>query len=228
VLPLIIKAELAYIRLNDAEQGMILLGETQFEVEVPFNRGVTLTPDQTVTGSNIEMRLQKVVIAPSLTRLEMCYVEPDQPEGYVMFPTVWQPVVSLSVNNEAVLENVDVILSEIDYHTETGCYTYNVTEALDSYAGEWVFSVDYLAYQLTPPTDELQQAFDDAGLPYVAVDGGAYMLAMSDDNPRQPREDVPEDYEELQALNLAAQAIVERWQEKIEGAWTFTFTVPEA
>ena len=229
-LELIIRVDIEYTKDNDKvyPQQRFSLGETQFEVTVPFNRGVTLTPDQTVTGAEIEMRLQKVVIAPSLTRLEICYVEPALPEGIILYPNVWQPVVSLRVGNEAILENVDVILSDLDYHTETGCYTYNVTEALDSYAGEWVFSVDYLAYQLTPPTDELQQAFDDAGLPYVAVGDGAYMLAMSEDNPRQPREDVPEDSEELQALYLAAQTIYEKWQEKIEGVWTFTFTVPEA
>jgi len=229
-LNLIIRVDLAYTKDNDMvyPQQEYSLGETQFEATVPFNRGVTLTPNQTVMGDGIEMRLQKVVIAPSLTRLELCYVEPAQPEADILYPNVWQPVVSLHVNNEAILENIDIALSELDYRTETGCYTYNVTESLDSYAGEWAFSVDYLGYQLIPPMDELQQAFDEAGLPFVAMEGGGYMLARSEANPHQTREDVPEDYEELQALSDSAQAIYQQWREKIEGAWTFIFTVPEA
>lgn len=229
-LDLIIRVDIEYTKDNDMvyPQQKYYLGETQFEVTVPFNHGVTLTPNQSVTGDGIEMRLQKVVIAPSLTRLEMCYGEPAQPEGIILYPNVWQPVVSLHVNDESVVEGVAVPLSELDYKTETGCYTYNMTESLDSYAGEWVLSVDYLGYQLTPPTDELQQAFDEAGLPFIALDRGAYMLAMSEDNPRQPREDVPQDTEELEAINLAAQTIYRQWQEKIQGKWTFTFTVPEA
>ncbi|HRF95596.1 MAG TPA: hypothetical protein PLZ51_10390, partial [Aggregatilineales bacterium] len=229
-LDLIIRIDLAYTKDNDMvyPQQQFSIGETQFDVTVPFNQGITLTPNQIVMGDGMEMHLQKVVIAPSLTRLEVCYGEPAQPEGNIIYPNVWQPMVSLSVNNEIMLKNVAIALSELDYNSETGCYTYNLTEALDNYRGDWVFSVDYLAYQLTPPTNELQQAFDDAGLPFTAMEGGGYKPTSSPTNPRQFREDVPEDYEELQALNLVAQAIYEQWQEKIEGGWTFTFTVPEA
>ena len=205
--------------LQQDPMGMNMLGVTEFAVEVPFNNGITLNPNLTVSGEGIEMTLQKVVIAPSLTRLELCYVEPSHLDTS---ETQWQPVMSLSVDNVAVIESQLVGQLPNSYDAETGCYTYSLTFALDGYVGEWTLSIDRLVYQFTPSVAELQQAFDDAGLPFTAMEGGSYSM-VSGDNLQKPAID-----EEIAQLNQAAQAIFEQWQEKVEGAWTFTFSVTEA
>lgn len=230
-LQLTLNVELAYNTAANLEQdpmGMNMLGITTFEVEVPFNNGTSLTPNITVLSEGVEMRLQKVVIAPSLTRLELCYVEPIAPErasNPFQIQTIWLPIMSLSVDDKNVFEDQLIGRLPDDYNIETGCYTYNLTFALNDYVGEWALSIDRLTYQITPPTSELQvalqTAFEEAELPAEAVPEGGYTV----DNTGLDEAESMELQESAQAIY---QAIYEQWQEKIEGAWTFTFTIPEA
>lgn len=220
-LPLTITVELAYNTVANMQQdpmGMNMLGVTEFEVEVPFNKGITVNPNLSVTGENIEMTLKSAVIAPSLTRLELCYVEPARPENDThTMPNAWLPIMNLSVDNVTVIESQLIGQLPDTYNPETGCYTYILTFALDGYVGEWTLRIDRLVYQLPPPVDELQQAFDEAGLPATAFENGGYGL----DSNGLSETEFTELYEDVEK-------ILEQWQEKIEGGWTFTFSVPEA
>lgn len=217
-LPLTITVELAYNTVANLQQdpmGMNMLGVTEFVVEVPFNKGITVNPNLSVTGENIEMTLKSAVIAPSLTRLELCYTEPSHLDTS---ETKWQPVMSLSVDDVAVIESQLVGQLPDTYNPETGCYTYILTFALDGYMGDWTLSIDRLVYQLTPPVDELQAAVDAAELPITAMPEGGFTVDSTDLSA-----------EEVSALYDAIQQLIqENWAEKIEGTWTFTFTVPEA
>jgi hypothetical protein len=204
VLPLTIKVEITYSRLNDTSRSeeIFLLGETEFVVEVPFNHGITLMPNQTVTASNIEMRLDKVVIAPSLTRLTMCYIEPAKPENDTRPQNkVWLPSISIMVGDEVIFEAPKLVLLPTDYNTETGCYGYNVTVPLDMYVGDWTVTIDSLSYRVTPPIEVINAEINARGITGL---------------------------EEYEILDQLIQDVFDLWQEKIEGNWTFTFTVPEA
>jgi hypothetical protein len=219
VLPLTIKVDIAYSKVNDAPQtqGMMLLGETEFVAQVPFNHGITLTPNQTVTAGNIEMRLDKVVIAPSLTRLNVCYVEPAKPENDAQSDDkVWTPSISIMVGEEVIFEAPELGLVSTDYNAETGCYGYNVTAALDTYVGDWTVTIDSLSYSLRPSNEDIQAELDARGIVgTVNEDGG-----ITVETPATEADSI--------AQETAISEMFASWYELIEGGWTFTFTVPEA
>jgi len=48
-----------------------------FDLDIPVYQALTLTPGQIVTANGIEMRLEKLKVTPSYTRIYLCYSKPD-------------------------------------------------------------------------------------------------------------------------------------------------------
>ena len=53
-----------------------LIGTYHLVFQVPVNKGVTITPDQTVEASGVKMRLETITTTPSYTMVHLCYDAP--------------------------------------------------------------------------------------------------------------------------------------------------------
>lgn len=132
-----LRLEVAYSTAADP-MGMALFGETTFNFNVPFNGGRVLTLDQTVNGTAQNIHLQKAVITPSLTRLEVCF---SNPQAFAVDAWLsWQAPITLSVNGQQVLSDVQASFAGINgapLEADAACRSLIIPEALMAHTGQW-------------------------------------------------------------------------------------------
>ncbi|MBK8135772.1 MAG: hypothetical protein IPK52_08035 [Chloroflexi bacterium] len=111
--------------------GMMMAGQADFAVSVPFNAGTVVAVNQTVG----EVTLQRAVIAPSLTRLEICPAA-----GLLGAADWWQWTVvgSLTIGGQPVATGETLTLAAAD----SACPSVIVPYALDGRAGAWAVTLD--------------------------------------------------------------------------------------
>jgi len=56
-----------------------LIGTYHLDFQIPVNKGVTVTPNQTVEVNGIKMRLETIATTPSYTMVHLCYAAPSVP-----------------------------------------------------------------------------------------------------------------------------------------------------
>lgn len=206
-LNLSLKVEVAYRTADMPPDGMILAGETVFNFTLPFNPGRVMDTPQTVTTNDIEMTLEKVVVAPSLTRIELCYTGIDGPEAD------WVPEVILSVNDEEILPLTQLNQAN-QLGADTGCRSLIIPDALQDHDGTWKLSIVNLSF---PGTEDIAEVVEvlktEYGIEaYVKEDG-----TLGAETPT----DMPfDDYIKL------TNDVINSLQQKIEGPWEFTFDLP--
>ncbi len=196
--------------------GMIFAGQTLFEFSVPFNPGVVMDSAQTVESEGVEVTLQKVVIAPSLTRLEVCFDDPASGEQ----PSILFGIVSL---------DGAVIVPEMHF-TQSGqngsllapdqpCRSLILTQALPQQDGEWEIVITRLNVDGSETADEVVRLLEERyGITAEVLEGGGIGFDTA----------ASEMAAELGVnITQALDEIRAELQDGVEGNWTFRFTLPE-
>jgi len=180
-----------------------------FEFTIPFNAGTTIDTAQTISASDIDMTLRKVVIAPSLTRLELCYDAPA-PVG-----REWTVYGKLAVNGaEIVTENQLMGATAAPLDDGTPCWALSMPEALDKERGDWALTITALRIVGSEDREAVAEILArDYGIRVTLEPSGGY----SYDTPAEEggRQDISE---------RLGQVILEHL-ESINGPWVFEFEV---
>lgn len=139
-LSLTLNVDVAYSTADDP-MGMQMAGGTSFSFEVPFRPGTTLAISQSAAASNVSMTLDRVTVAPSMSRLDLCVdpshfdADPQQMNAWL----AWQAVVSVSVDGSPIVQSqplgVDVGAAD------SACRAISIPAALGNQAGEWIVTI---------------------------------------------------------------------------------------
>lgn len=184
------------------------VGPFIFEFTIPFNPGLVMDGPQTVTAADIPMTLNRVVVTPSLTRLELCFVQPpiDSTAPY------WVPVVSLTINGEEAVPATEIGRDAMAADTDSGCVHYNIPVALHDQPGEWVLNVEKLLLPGGASQEQMREALMERGIEIVDEPSGGWSYVTPPDMSHSE-------------LGVIIQEINAQYQRTIEGPWTFTFTL---
>jgi hypothetical protein len=205
-LNLSLKIEVAYSSTSTAQQGdMVYAGETTFDFTLPLNPGRVMDTPQTVTAGGIDMTLQKVVVSPSLTRIELCYLEPDD--------AIWTPYGRLEVDGEETLPEGQFAmagLGGLPLEEDDPCRALVIPQALQDQNGEWTLTITHLANQIVDPAEVIRRLEDDYGIVVTPNPDGGFTYDTSQHND----------------IGAALNTINADLMERIDGPWVFTFTLP--
>lgn len=193
---------------SDEPMTMLMLGAAHFEFSVPFLPGRVYDTPQTVSDDDVALTLNRVVVTPSLTRIEMCYLDPA-PDG-----RAWALDGQLQIDGSVVVENIQ--LNETGPNGESldeaePCHTLIIPAALDTQTGEWTLTITNMRLPGSEdPQQVIAQMQEEFGITITRNQWGDY-------------DPMPTDDAGAQALTSVLRGL----QERIEGPWVFTFTVPE-
>lgn len=111
--------------------GMMMAGQADFTVSIPFNAGTVAAINQTVG----QVTLQRAAIAPSLTRLELCPTA-----GLLGAADWWQWTVagSLSIGGQPLASGETFTLAAAD----SACPSVIIPYALDGRHGTWAVTLE--------------------------------------------------------------------------------------
>lgn len=201
--------EVAYTTADDP-MGMIFLGATTFDFTLPLNPGRVMDTPQTAEADSMDMTLQKVVVAPSLTRIELCYE--TTPEN-----ANWVPFGRLEIGGEVVTEGqfATAGIGGQPIESDDPCRAIIIPDALQDREGEWQLTIEGLVS--TEPVDQAVMAqllVERYGIPSTPQPDGGFSY---------DRNAVPEGVD----VNAAFGELFAELQPSIEGPWVFNFVVPE-
>lgn len=139
-LDLTLQIEVAYTTAElraDQPFAMLMAGKTSFSFSVPFNAGQTVAVNQSVTAGDLAVEVKQVVIAPSLTRVDVCY-DPTNLSGDAWLS--WEMVVSLEIDGESVIDQQP---AGIDGFREPNapCRALSIPASLVGRAGTWMLTL---------------------------------------------------------------------------------------
>lgn len=122
--------------------GMMMAGVADFPITVPFYAGEVVEADQTVDAGGTAVTLDRAVITPSLTRLEICAA----PETFASAEWwEWSAVGSVSIEGQAVTSGETFTLAGAGgqmLDNSSQCRSVIVPYALDSRTGAWTVTLD--------------------------------------------------------------------------------------
>lgn len=192
------------------------IASTTFEFTIPFNPGRVMDTPQTVTANGIDMTLQRVVVTPSLARLEICYDPPTTAEA----GQNWNLMSRLHIGGELVDEQNGMMIADLMrvYSAEPvapeRCRDYIIQQSLVDHEGEWTLAIDRLILQGSADRDMIHEiVVNEYGIiPYPQPDGGFGY---------GPAEGMG--YEEFMAI---MDRVTAEQMQQVDGAWVFTFNLP--
>lgn len=116
---------------------MMMAGRASFSFSLPFNQGQQIAVEQSAAASNLEIRVNQVVIAPSLTRVDLCY-DPTGLAGDQWLS--WQVDVSLSIAGHPLLDHQPADLSGSGgepLSPDAPCRALVISQSLSGQSGTW-------------------------------------------------------------------------------------------
>lgn len=112
--------------------GMMMAGRVEFNFGVPFINGAVIEIGQTVETAQQTVEMQRAVVTPSMTRLDMCFDLPP-----VTLVPGWSPFIVLSINDEPVfVGQTETYGLEDRYDLNSRCKGVIIPLTLEA-AGEW-------------------------------------------------------------------------------------------
>jgi len=122
--------------------GMMMAGGTDFPVTVPFYAGKVVAIGQTVDAGGTVVTLDRAVIAPSLTRLEICAAQ----ETFAAAEWwAWSAVGGVNIGEQVVTSGETFSFAGAGgqmLDDSAQCRSVIVPYALDSRAGTWTVTLD--------------------------------------------------------------------------------------
>lgn len=122
--------------------GMMMAGGTEFPITVPFYAAKVVTVGQSVDAGGVEITLDRAVITPSLTRLEIC-AAPETYAGAEWW--AWSAVGGISVDGQSLTSGETFAFAgaggqPLDSNSQ--CRSVIVPYALNSRTGAWTVTLD--------------------------------------------------------------------------------------
>lgn len=139
-LDLTLQIDVAYVTAADRAENpamMRMAGKTTFSFSLPFNPGQTVAVDQSVTASDLAVEVRQIVIAPSLTRADVCY-DPTNLSGDSWLS--WEAVVSLDVDGERIIDHQPAGIDGFRA-PDAPCRAITTPASLVDRAGEWTLTI---------------------------------------------------------------------------------------
>lgn len=207
------------------------IGPFVFEFTIPLIRGQEIEPEQSTSDGETTLTLERLVIAPSMTRALMCF-DPPLAQAYA-------PALSLTIDGEAVVLESATRVEDAPEGSAEGCYSVQALQSFYNLPGEWRLSVDYLIERL--PVESYGFGSDGTTVDYSIVVPVEEILVQVRDKLAAALE--PYDIEVVETdANLAfsypatanidqatiEQIVTNATTERIGGPWVFTFEVSPA
>lgn len=142
------------------------IGPFVFEFTLPVIRGQVVEPEQSASVDDLTLTLNRLVVAPSFTRGELCF-EGAANETYFAFVTV-------SVDGEEVLAQTEATISEAPAGSPEGCYDLRINAPLYDRPGAWQLSIDKLVRSYAVGTT----SGGDGSILEYSIDGQPEQLAQ--------------------------------------------------
>jgi len=131
--------------------GGTIVGPFTFDFSVPFIPGRTVEVQQTVEAAGVAVRLERVVVAPSETRVILCFEPPDGDSKD------WVPIITLDTGNGQDLSGG--VRSQLSGTSEEICYRDIYLDALAGQSGTWTLTVtELVGFDLTQPGEQTRLA----------------------------------------------------------------------
>lgn len=133
-LSLQLMVEVALSELGTGEfpaSGMFMAGMADFTFDVPYlgGKAIEVGLEAESVGTNVE--LQRVVVSPSMTRLEMCYDLPD-----LQAPPAWSPFITITIDGTPVFTgHTETYGLETAYEVNEDCRGVVIPAALEAVPG---------------------------------------------------------------------------------------------
>jgi hypothetical protein len=214
-LDLNLKIEVAYANAELRQQdpyGMLFAGDTLFSFALPLAPGRVMETPQTSSAAGIEMTVQKVVVAPSMTRVELCYPAPDVGEQ------MWTPFGTLEIGGEVMFEAMGFNvagLGGLPLNPDDECRALIIPEALQDIEGEWRLTIEALRQEGSVDVEALAQRLsEEYDVEITPLPEGGF--SVRNDQP------LPEGFD----LGAAIAELEGELAEQIVGPWRFTFSFP--
>lgn len=141
MLDLNLKIEVAYtsadLRANEP-LAMILAGSTMFNMELPFNPGQAVPVNQMASSADLTMEVRQVVIAPSLTRVDVCFGSTSLFGGEAWLD--WKAVASVMVEGTSIIDRQDAGIEGFIAPTEP-CRQIIIPTSLVDQHGNWTLTI---------------------------------------------------------------------------------------
>lgn len=197
-------------RADMGEFGMMLAGSAEFTITMPFDAGRTYSTPENVTVGDVQIGLNEVVVAPSMTRIVLCYGDP-LPAG-----KTWSLQGSLTINDEMILDNQQLYTGYEDVSPAfeaAPCKIIAVPYPLNEVTGDWVLTID----RMTLPNSEdrdvvVRRMLEEHGAMITAPEGGGYMIEAQGGM-------------ESSAFDEALRQVIAEEQQTIDGPWVFTWSM---
>jgi hypothetical protein len=188
--------------------------ELTLPVTVTLHPGITLTPQTTVTASDLDVTLQQLTITPSQTSFEVCYDLPDGGD--------WQPVTALSINDQAALLFGSGLTERPTPQDTSRCSRLSYGAFYDGSPVTVTVTVEALRTSMPETRDYWESVRDELATHEVVINvlmsGGRYYEMVS----------FPDTMSEMEANNLLWQ-VAQNLLPRIDGPWTFILEIgPEA
>lgn len=174
-----------------------------FEFTIPFIPAVVVEPGETITTHDLAVTLEKIAVAPSMTKAVVCHPLPDEQS--------WSPFVRLNTGSIQLEAATSTPLGD-------GCWEITFLAPYDRQPATWTFTVERLQ---TPPVftaDQLEAAFAEYGVT-VEVQGegsqGGYSFSGSSQT-------IPEGID----INQLWRQVEDRFRQITSGPWEFTIEIP--
>jgi hypothetical protein len=161
----------------------------------------------TETANGIDMTVQKVVVAPSLTRIEICYPED------ISLDVNWRVLGSIEIGNEVVVPEQAFVMTGLNgqpLNGEDRCAAVVVPHALQNHEGEWHFTILNLNVIGSEGQQAVVATMSALDLPITPMPQGGYTGSN----------------EGGEALGPTLEAVIHSLEEQIVGPWEFTFELP--
>jgi hypothetical protein len=128
-----------------------IVGPFTFDFSVPFIPGQTVEVQQTVEAAGVAVRLERVVVTPSETRVILCFEPPDGDSKD------WVPITTLDTGNGQELSGG--VSSQLSGTSEEICYRDIYLDALTGRSGTWTLTVtELVGFDLVRPGEQTRLA----------------------------------------------------------------------
>jgi hypothetical protein len=194
-----------------------ITSSTRFDFTIPFNPGRAMNTPLTVQVGDLEMTLEKFVVAPSMTRAVICFDAPPTVKG--LPASNWAVDAKLSVDGKEAIGETTLASAEPDgmpANKLVRCKSYTVPQVPEKPGtanSQWTLAVTRLRLF---GSEDRQRVYADLAKAGIVVtpypDSG-----WSFDTPRNLE---PEVYMKL------VDRIMAEYQTKVVGPWNFTFKLP--
>jgi hypothetical protein len=201
--------------------GMVMAGEAIFNFSLPVQPSLTWSGDVSASASQVTLHLQRIVAAPSLTRMEVCHEM-----GIGMALT---PMGRLTIGGETIFEGVFALTTEMGGQPPSPqgmCRSLLVPAALDALEGEWVLTIEALVSADEPDMAFVQQTLlDEYGIVIELLPGGGFRVTSPQPAPPPMSGDksdqTPPDVDIGAAIDSVMGRAPRLGAENITGEWVF-------